>query len=66
MSFQGEYAAQVLGLGAEANATRDEPTTPAPRPDPPRIASPKKENHTAKFNNVSPACCQLAFFDNSA
>nr|XP_026494460.1 uncharacterized protein LOC113399529 isoform X2 [Vanessa tameamea] len=57
MSFQGEYAAQVLGLGAEANATRDEPANPAPRPasrplaDPPRTASPKKENHTTKFNN---------------
>ncbi|XP_045762274.1 uncharacterized protein LOC123865342 isoform X3 [Maniola jurtina] len=62
MSFQGEYAAQVLGLGAEANATRDEPSnasvaTPRPAsralPDPPtRTASPKKDtNHTAKFNN---------------
>ncbi|XP_039750533.1 uncharacterized protein LOC120626816 isoform X4 [Pararge aegeria] len=62
MTFQGEYAAQVLGLGAEANATRDEPSnasvaTPRPAsralPDPPtRTASPKKDtNHTAKFNN---------------
>lgn len=59
MSFQGEYAAQVLGLGAEAGASREEPAAPAPRPasrppaDPPRTASPKKENHTTKFNNVT-------------
>ncbi|CAH2097969.1 unnamed protein product [Euphydryas editha] len=57
MSFQGEYAAQVLGLGADSGASRDEPAAPAPRPasrppaDPPRAASPKKENHTTKFNN---------------
>ncbi|XP_038218592.1 translation initiation factor IF-2-like [Zerene cesonia] len=40
MSFQGEYAAQVLGLGAEG-APRDEPAARAP--DPPRPASPKRD-----------------------
>lgn len=60
MSFQGEYAAQVLGLGAEGG--REEPAAPAPAPRPAsrpladapaRTASPKKENnHAVKFNNV--------------
>ncbi|CAK1543339.1 unnamed protein product [Leptosia nina] len=62
MSFQGEYAAQVLGLGADGNARDDTPTAPAPttpRPAsrplaeaPARTTSPKKENHV-KFNNVN-------------
>ncbi|XP_050667808.1 uncharacterized protein LOC126967403 isoform X2 [Leptidea sinapis] len=66
MSFQGEYAAQVLGLGAEGPAREDAPPAPTPAPTPPAprpvtttaasaaltsAASPK-DNHTAKFNNA--------------
>ncbi|CAF4873150.1 unnamed protein product [Pieris macdunnoughi] len=61
MSFQGEYAAQVLGLGADGTNARDgvdappsAPTAPpTPRPlheQTPRAISPKKEH--GKFNNV--------------
>lgn len=69
MSFQGEYAAQVLGLSGDSNAPPAvEPPAASPRPAsrplypleapaPPAAAlyakDEKTNNHVNKFNNVS-------------